>query len=239
MKLDLKEEPKKPIIIEGFPGFGFVGTICTEFLIKHLDAKKIGKVISENIKPVAAIHEGEVIDPLEVYYDDEHNIIILRALSDISGSEWELASIIEELSKKLNAKEVLSLEGVAGDKEKGSDVFYFTNKEGKEKELEDADMEKLEEGLIKGVTASLILQMEELDISFSSIFVKAHPKLPDSKAAGEVVKALDSYLDLKVDYKPLMKTAEKMEKQLKKLAKQAEQARKRKQSDEEKTTYLG
>jgi predicted ATP-grasp superfamily ATP-dependent carboligase len=51
MNLDLKEEPKNPTIIEGFPGFGFVSTIATEFLIKHLKAKKIGKINRLKNKP--------------------------------------------------------------------------------------------------------------------------------------------------------------------------------------------
>ena len=41
MELKLDKKPKNPIIIEGFPGFGFVGTIATEFLIDHLNAKPI------------------------------------------------------------------------------------------------------------------------------------------------------------------------------------------------------
>ena len=42
MKIVLTEKPKNAILIEGFPGFGLVGTITTEFLIDHLKAKKIG-----------------------------------------------------------------------------------------------------------------------------------------------------------------------------------------------------
>ena len=75
MVVELTETPKNPIIIEGFPGFGFVSTIATEFLIKHLGAKKIGRINIPKTTPLAAIKNSEVLDPLEVYYDKKTNIL--------------------------------------------------------------------------------------------------------------------------------------------------------------------
>ncbi|MBW2989975.1 PAC2 family protein, partial [Candidatus Woesearchaeota archaeon] len=42
MQIKLWKKPKNPIIIEGFPGFGLVGTIASEFLIDHLKTELIG-----------------------------------------------------------------------------------------------------------------------------------------------------------------------------------------------------
>ena len=36
MRIILKKKPKNPVLIEGFPGFGLVGTITTEYLINEL-----------------------------------------------------------------------------------------------------------------------------------------------------------------------------------------------------------
>ena len=36
MKIELSTKPKSPTIIGGFPGFGLVGMIATEYLINHL-----------------------------------------------------------------------------------------------------------------------------------------------------------------------------------------------------------
>ena len=44
MQVVLTKKPKKVIIITGFPGFGLIGTITTEFLIEHLKALPIGKI---------------------------------------------------------------------------------------------------------------------------------------------------------------------------------------------------
>ncbi len=231
--IELKEKPKSPIIIEGFPGFGFVSTIATEFLIKHLDAKRIGQIYTTKLTPMVAIKDSEIIDPLEIYYDKKHNIVILRALSNISGAEWEIADIIMNLSEKLKAKEIISIEGVASDKVGKSKVYYFTNlKKGK---FEKIDIESFKNGVVVGVTGVLLLKNKKIPLS--CVFVEADPGLPDSRAAGEAIKVLDSYLGLKVDYEPLFKAAEKFEEKLKELMSSVKKATEKKQQKD--TSYLG
>ena len=99
MKVDMQERPKHPIIIEGFPGFGFVGTIATEFLIKHLKAQPIGKIWSSSLMPSVAIHGGKPVDPLGVYYDKKTNIVIFHAISNVNGMEWELSDTLYDLAR--------------------------------------------------------------------------------------------------------------------------------------------
>lgn len=234
--IDLKEKPKNPIIIEGFPGFGFVSTIATEFLIKHLNAKRIGSIYSTKLKPMVAIHDSEIIDPLEVYYDKKHNIVILRALANVNGAEWDIATMLIDLAKKLKAKEVIGIEGVASDSLEAKDkakAYYFTNQKGKK--FDNCKVDSFKNGVVVGVTGVLLLK--EKEIPLSCIFVEADPTLPDSRAAGEVVKVLDSYLGLKVDYKPLIKAAEQFEDKLKHLMSSADKAEKKK--FEKDTSYLG
>ena len=47
MEIKLYKKPKSPLIIEGFPGFGLVGTIATEFLLEHLQTEQIVKISFE------------------------------------------------------------------------------------------------------------------------------------------------------------------------------------------------
>jgi len=232
--IKLKERPRAPIIIEGFPGFGFVSTIATEFLIKHLNAKRIGEISSTKLTPMVAIHNSEIVDPLEVYYDKKHNIIILRALANISGAEWEIAGMLIELAKKLKAKEVIGIEGVASDSMgKSSKVYYYTNqKKGK---FENIKIESFKNGVVVGVTGVLLLK--EKEIPLSCVFVEANPAMPDSRAAGEIIKVLDNYLGLKVDYKPLIEAAEKFEDKLKQLMTNVKKTSEQKVQKD--TSYLG
>ena len=37
----LKKIKKNPTVIEGFPGFGLIGSIATEYLVQHLSCEKL------------------------------------------------------------------------------------------------------------------------------------------------------------------------------------------------------
>jgi predicted ATP-grasp superfamily ATP-dependent carboligase len=69
------------------------------------------------------------------------------------------------------------------------------------------------------------------------LFAEANPGLPDSRAAGEVIKVLDGYLKLKVDYKPLMKTAEEVEDKLKDILSKIKETSSQKEKKD--ISYLG
>ena len=64
MKVILSKKPKGVRIIEGFPGFGLIGTIAIEFLMEHLDTEKIGIVEMDDVPAMIAIHQNKVIEPI-------------------------------------------------------------------------------------------------------------------------------------------------------------------------------
>ncbi len=213
MELKLTKRPKNPTIIEGFPGFGLVGTIATEFLMDHLDFEPIGQVWMEEMQPIAAIHEGKVVEPLGLFYNKKYNLMIIHGITAVENMEWKIADIVLDIAKQLNAKEMISLEGVASptmNEEPKS--FFFSNDKTNKKRWEKVTKE-LKEGIIVGVTGAIILRAKKQKIS--CIFADTHSKLPDSKAAAKVVEVLDKYLGLKIDYKPLLKQAEQFEEKLK------------------------
>ena len=107
MELILDKKPKNATIIEGFPGFGLVSTITTEYLISHLNAEQIGKIEFEELPPVVAVHGGDVIEPIGIFYAKKYNLVILHALTSVNGFEWNIAKKVTELSKILDAKEII------------------------------------------------------------------------------------------------------------------------------------
>ncbi len=235
MVIELTEKPKNPVIIEGFPGFGFVSTIATEFIIKHTDAKKIGRISTEKLLPISVIHNAKLIDPIEIYYAKKENIIILRPLTNVSGAEWEIANNMEELVKVLKAKEVIGIEGIASSDKtpEQSKTYYYTNISNKK--FEKIGMKNISDGIVMGVTGVLLMKSDKIPIS--CIFAEAIPGLPDSRAAGEVIKVLDEYLGLDIDYKPLMKTAQEVEGKIRELLTKIKESSS--QKDQKDTSYLG
>ena len=86
-----------------------------------------------------------------------------------------------------------------------------------------------------GVTGALLLKGDEMPVN--CLFAETPSNLPDSKAAAKIIEALDKYLGLKVDYKPLLKQAEGFENKLKNMLTQG--AKSQEMSDAKKLSYVG
>jgi len=235
MKLKLSKTPKEPIVIVGFPGFGLIGTITTEFLIEHLSCELIGKYWFEDLPATVAIHEQKIIEPIGFYYNKDNNILIIHSISGAQGIEWKAAELVLDVAKQVKAKQVLCLEGVGSTAEKEeTDVYYYSNSETLKKKLGGIELKPLKEGIIMGVCSALMLKAE---MRFSSIFAETHSSLPDSKAAAKIIEVLDKYLGLKVDYEPLLKQAEKFEEKVKGVLEKSSKAEEDKQKKS--LSYVG
>ena len=93
----------------------------------------------------------------------------------------------------------------------------------------------LMEGIIVGVTGALLASHTKTPVI--ALFAEARSNLPDSKAAAEIIKAVDAYTGLKIDPKPLLKQAELFEKKLKGIV---QKGRKAEQINEDKKlSYVG
>ena len=236
MEIKLYKKPKSPLIIEGFPGFGLVGTIATEFLLEHLQTEQIGKISFEEMPALVAIHEGKLVEPLGIFYNQKHNIVFLHAVTASVGMEWKLADIVMELSKQLNATEIISIECVGTNQESNNArIFYYTNNEKSRKKFESLGISPMQAGIIIGVTGAVLVKAEKTPIS--CIFAETHSSLPDSNAAAKAIEVLDKYLGLKVDYKPLLEQAEKFEEKLRSLLSEGQKAQEL--SDKKKLSYVG
>lgn len=236
--MDIKyyKKPKNPTIITGFPGFGLVGTIATEYLLEHLTNEPAGKILFYEMPAIAAIHDNKIVEPLGMFYNKEYNIIIIHAISTTQGFEWEFADIIMKVARDLEAKEIISLEGVGSSEEtSGTRAFFYTSEEKNQQKLKKFNILPLNEGIIVGVSGALLIKHEEIPIT--CIFSETHTKLPDSNAAAKIIETLDKYIDLDVDYKPLLEQAEKFEQKLKNILRKGQEATEL--SEQKRMSYVG
>ncbi|MFH1438969.1 MAG: PAC2 family protein [Candidatus Woesearchaeota archaeon] len=222
MKLKLKKKVSNPTIIEGFPGFGLVGTIATEYLLEHLDCELIGKYWFEELPATIAIHAGEVVHPIGIFYNKKYNLVIVHAILTTANIEWKVADLIEYIADQTKAKEIICLEGVGstGMETDEPKTFYFTTDPKKEKVIAKFS-DKLKEGIIVGGTSALLLKSSR---PITTFFADTHSSLPDSKAAAKLIEILDKYLGLKIDPKPLLETAKRFEDKLKGILEQGGKA---------------
>lgn len=236
MEIILRKKPKRPTVIEGFPGFGLVSTITTEFLLDHLKFESIGNIFFDELPAMAAVHKGKVVEPIGIYHNDKYNIVLIHGLNNLKGQEWKIAESIMQICKELNAKELISIEGVGNPAtKKDPDAYAYANSEEGMKQLLNIGVKDLGEGIIMGVTGALMIK--EKEIPLSCIFADTKTKLPDAKAAAKIIQVLDKHLELEVDYKPLLKQAQVFEKKLKDLIKKGMQAQDT--SEKKRQTYFG
>ena len=213
-KIKLSKKLKNVTIIQGFPGFGLVGTIATEYLIEHLKCELIANYWFEELPATITVHGGKMSFPIAIYYNKEYNLIILHSILSTSGLEWKIGELIQDIATQTKAKEIISLEGVSSPQDNGEPkAYYFSNNGTSEKKLQGvADL--LQEGIIIGVTSALFIKNKT---KITSFFADTHSQLPDSKAAAKLITVLDKYLDLEIDPKPLLETAKKFEEKIKAL----------------------
>lgn len=229
MKINLKTVPKAPTIIEGFPGFGLVGTIVTDYLIRHLNAKQIGEFEYSDLPAVIAIHETRMERPMAIFYAKKNNLMILHTKLITKGKEWKIAEAIIEMAKKTKAKEVISIEGVGSSSGEEDTKLYSWNN----KALEKLGTKPVQESIIMGVTAAMMLRYNKM----CCLLAGTQSQGPDSKAAAKVIEMLDKYLKLKVDYEPLIKQAKEVEEKTKNIIQQSSQMSEA--IDKKNMSYLG
>ncbi|NOZ81036.1 MAG: proteasome assembly chaperone family protein [DPANN group archaeon] len=236
MEIKLKKRPKNPIIIEGFPGFGLVGTISTEFLIDHLKTEQIGWVWFKELPAMVAIHEEKLVEPIGIFYSKKFNIVLFHVVTVSPGIEWKISEAILTVGKTLGAKEIVSIEGVGlVDQNKKDPETYFYSEERKTREkLKGMGMNPLKEGIIIGPTSAVLLRSS---IKTTAFFAETRSNLPDSNAAAKIIQDLDKYLDLKVDYHPLLEQATEFEQKLKGILQQSKNAAEL--AERKKLSYVG
>lgn len=216
------------IIIEGFPGFGLVGTIAAEFLIEHLKTKQIGEFEFDELPATIAIHKGSIVNPMAIHYSEKYNLLIMHTILNVKGFEWQAAEQVDFLAKKLKSKEIISLEGVNALVPGEEKVFYFG-----EKKFGSLGAEAIKESVIVGVTAALLLRNKKVNC----LFAPTTSALPDSKAAAAIINMLDKYLGLEVDTAPLLEQAKAFEDKLKGIMSQTQKAVA--ETDKKNLSYLG
>lgn len=226
LRIELWENPKDVTILEGFPGFGMVGIIAAEAIKDFTKPRLIGRITSNKLPALIAVHEGKLVEPLGIFYDQKNNVVLLHAVTNIAGFEWDLCDAVLEVAKLLKAKEIISMEGIGTlaktDNIKGKDpkekhkTYAYTNNVPARKKFDALGVKQLGEGIIVGVTGALVLKAGD-KLNLSCIFGETHTGFPDSRAAAAVIAIIDKYIGLNVPSEPLLKKAEEFEANLKDL----------------------
>jgi uncharacterized protein (TIGR00162 family) len=201
-------ELKNPILVEGFPGLGMVGSIATKYLVKKLRAKKLALLHSPyfpyhvivNKKGSARLLQGEF------YYwkneTGENDLVFLVGDSQpqtIEG-QFEVANSILDFAEKKKMKTVVTIGGYRNEVEDTPDVVAVaTNPVLYEKALKSKALPSEAGTPIVG-TAGLLLGLSKFrNMDSVCLLGETRGYLPDPKTAKRVLEVLKELLNIDAD----------------------------------------
>ncbi|MFH1106337.1 MAG: PAC2 family protein [Candidatus Micrarchaeota archaeon] len=193
---------KNPVIIEGFPGVGMIGTISSSFLADKLKMKLVGYIQSSHFPPIAAIHDFVPMSPARIYASEEHNLIILFSEFMIPAEVvYALSQRIIKYAKDKNASEIYSLAGIAS-QTPDSKVYGICSTKKMADKLRKFDIELVREGATQGVSGILIAECASEGIPAANLLVQVDLPMAPQRAA-MLLNKVKAVVGLDVDVKQL------------------------------------
>lgn len=203
-------------LVDGFPGYGLVGTIAANYLVDKLKMDFVGYVESKFFPPVSAIHDGKPMPPLRIYKNDKHKIVVF--ISEFMFPKrlvYTMADTMYEWCEQNKIKKIVSMGGISI-RGKQDEVFGLASENKELKKLGDSGVIPIKEGATTGINALLLIKSSMSGkIPVVSLLAESKPDFVDPLGAALVLTALSDYLNINIDTKDLIKEAAIIESKLK------------------------
>jgi uncharacterized protein len=216
----------KPIILEGFPDVGLVGSIATSHLVNTLDFEQIGYIESEYFPPMITIHDGDMYEPVGIFYKNNVYVVTSELPVPVAGV-YKIMSKIAKWMKSKSPTAILSIGGIPEPERIKLDepsVFAIpSSKEAAEVLKNLKGIELLKEGFLVGPKAMLLKECRKIGVPAIGLFAQAYYKFPDPGAAAKILTVLSAFENIRVDITPLTESAEQLRVRYRDLMRRTEQ----------------
>jgi len=192
------------ILITGFPGFGYVGTIATRYLVNKLKAVKIGDVITKYMPDFTAFEDYGLMTPYEIFVHREGKLLILinntlpqppeRVAYSMKLVDWFI---------RIGGSRAILAGGLNQKFREGDEEFRWACINGCGWRFKEP---KIGKGLyIVGPLATLFSILSIRKVPTLLLFPYTEPSKYDPAAAAIFVKNVSSILNIRVDVTDLIK----------------------------------
>lgn len=220
------ELPDEPTLIEGLPGHGLVASIAVDQITEQLGLEHHANIQSDDFPPVVTFEDGRVQALVRVYAGNDPSVMTLQSDLALPPDAYRPLSscILSDLSSTYR-KAVFLVGAPAESEEQLGEVTGVATTSEVEEQLLDAGITIADErGVVGGVTGALVRECYRSDVPAALLIVRAHPQLPDPRAAKSVIEtALEPLVDFDIDTTALEERADEIQRQLKQIARQYEQ----------------
>lgn len=218
---------KDAVLVEGFPSVGMVSSIVANYMIKMLDMEYIGSVNSRYFHPTAVIANSVPMPPVRIYAGQpvqcedsicERLVVLTSEFPPPMALMKPLVDKILNWAKEKEIKTVVSVEGIIHENvmTEATSTYAIASTDNARKLLENKNITPLESGIITGISGVLLHEAERMGRDVICLLSDANPQIPDARSAARLIEVLDQFLPkLKLDPKPLIEEAARLEEQLK------------------------
>jgi len=206
-------------LIVGFPGVGLIGSIAANFMIDSLKMEVVGYMQSDKLPPAAVVQGGIPLPPVRIYQHDGLAVLLSDFAVPIQLSSMMAQTILDWQDGKSRFKSIITLEGLMAEptEEKAEiKVYGVGSTESARKRLSAAKIEIFDHGWITGVSGLLLSEGSRLGQETICLLGTANAMYPDARSAAKLVETVDALMpEIKLDLKPLIDEAEKIEENIK------------------------
>ncbi|MCW4016675.1 MAG: PAC2 family protein [Candidatus Bathyarchaeota archaeon] len=246
-----KVELKNPILLEGFPGLGMVGSIATKYLVKHLNAKKLAVLHSPHFPYHVIVNKKGSARLLrgEFYFwkneAGENDFIFLTGDSQAQTIEgqFEVANSILDFAEAKKVKTIVTIGGYRNEIEGTPNVVAVSTTPALLERALKANAVPSESGTPIVGTAGLLLGLAKFRrLDAVCLLGETRGYLPDPRTAKSVIEVLQGLLGISVDLKGLDKDIEQSKEILGRMQdiekRRVKYMQKMRRVEEERITYI-
>jgi len=201
-----------PVVIEGLPDVGLVGTIAATHMVELLGLEQVAHFESNLFPPIMVMHKGVLTDPVRIL-GNEKLLVVTSEIAIPPVAIYPLASVLVDWLSAKGARLVVSLAGFPEQNRLDIDkplVFGVGNMEQSVNLLKEKGVEVMSEGFIAGIYALILKYCMVKKIPAITLMAQAFPNYPDPGAAAQVLQVLNNILGLNVSVDPLLEKADEI-----------------------------
>lgn len=222
--------PEKPMILEGLPDTGLVGTISLNHYLTKLGFERVGFLQTDEFLPVLIMREGKIRDVLEIYYRD-NTYIILSELPIPHNGVYSIVGGILNWIKRKSPRLVISLGGIPHpyriDITDPKVYAIPTNEEALSIASKIGEVEIFREGFLVGPKALILRELERLKMTGIGLFIQSYLNYPDPGSAAKVLTLLPQIGLERVEVDSLTASAEEIRLQYRELMRKTDEEARR------------
>jgi len=201
-----------PVVVDGLPDIGLVGTIAATHMIEVLGLEEIAHFESDLFPPILVMHKGVLTDPVRIL-GNENILVVTSEIAIPPVVVYPLARELVDWISTKGARLVVSLTGFPEQNRLDLDkpmVFGVGNMEQTMNLLKENKIDVINEGFIAGIYALIMKYCMLKKIPAITLMAQSFPNYPDPGAAASVLQALNTMLGLNVSVDSLLEKADEI-----------------------------